>query len=217
MSGQLIYTYNTYTCNLRTDGYFLENVLPTFPDFHYEAVNAILTRMNVDPQTVRDCQYCIYDTDTSEKSRLAYFITVGHEEGTTYVIDKFYHIECVIDTTFISLEEPFRISDCKVYVSQPFYGQNIELFDGIQIDGDDHVDPYWQIISGYCGKWYLDTNTVPKWIWKMLYGCYVDRNDGDTTYVIIPPKSFFVDGEHEDFIPPGTYKCSSSDEVTVNH
>lgn len=36
----------------------------------------------------------------------------------------------------------------------------------------------------------------------------------NSTYVIIPPKSFFVEGEHKEFIPAKVYECIKSFEVT---
>ena len=164
----------------------------------------VLKRIGINNEDVYGCVYSIYDTH-GDTSRLAFVYCLGHQNGNVRELTKFYYTECQVDATS-------NISACKTYVSQPSYGANIELRDEIQVIGEDE----WKILSGICGKWRINPDT-DDYDWKLLYGWYMDRDDDDKTYMVIPPKSFFVDGTHKDFIAPGRYLCSASNEIVVKY
>ena len=144
--------------------------------------------------------------------RLAFFFFL-RIKGTDNVeiITKFYHIECQLTTNNGNVV----IEGCKVYCSKPGYGENIELKAGTQ-GPEDTNDKYWIILFGYAGK-YITTDSLSEgeYYWKPLYGWYMDQDTANnSTYIIIPPKSFFVEGEHKEFIPAKVYECIKSMEIT---
>ena len=207
----IVYTYNTYECDLRTPSSWFTTDNTTNTDKNKIVVEKVIERMGIDPKSIGGCICCGYDV-VNDNMRLAFFffLQIKGTDGVE-IITKFYHVECQLTTS----NENVVIAGCKVYCSKPGYGKNIELKAGTQ-GPEDTNGKYWIVSLGYSGK-YVTTDSLSEgeYYWKPLYGWYMDQETANnSTYVIIPPKSFFVEGEHKNFIQPNTYTCEQSLEIT---
>lgn len=205
MSSEIVYTYNSYECELRTNKSWFDST--SVLDNSRKIIRAILSRMCISTSTIGSCICCGYDIANNMLRLCFLFDVVEKKEGLNIVL-KFYHAEC--DLTMES--ENLKINNCKIYCSKPGYGNNLDL----RISIEEKDQDYWVVLFGYTGKiGRIEELPADEYLWKLLYGWYMDRtNTEDPTYVVIPPKSFFVDGEHKDFISSGIYECYKSIEVT---
>lgn len=207
------YTYNTYECELRSPSSWFNGQTTTVANNCRVIIEKIIGRMGIDPTSIQVCICCGYDENTvNETLRLAFFFSLKKKTSdTSIILTKIYHVECEL----LQSGENIQITGCKIYCSKPEYGKNIAL--RVHIEGPvDTTNEYWTIVIGYTGK-YIATEELPedKYYWKILYGWYMDyETEHNSSFVVIPPKSFFVEGEHKEFIPAKKYECIKSLEVT---
>ena len=137
--------------------------------------------------------YCILNTDGTLKETRATFLFTQQKGDSALENLDIYRAECNI----IANENHLQITGCKVYYTPSHFArQNITI---TRVGGEGPA-----VFIGVCGRAHL----IPeeKWTPILLSGITYDLVPRpENTYILTPPKSFFVEGEHKDFAPVGKY------------
>lgn len=200
------YTYDTYASNYTIDSNLVEYFHKT--DVRDELIaisNTLMERIGLfdasDPIVGKHPEgieaffaiYCIPNTDgTLKETRATFLFTKQNGDSALENLD-IYRAECNI----IANEDHLQITGCKVYYTPSHFArQNITI---VRVAGGDPA-----AFIGVCGRAHI----IPEEDWTpiLLSGISYDLlPNPENTYILTPPKSFFVEGEHEDFVPPGKY------------
>ena len=146
--------------------------------------------------------YNIPKTDgTFKESRATFLFTKQNGDSAIENLD-IYRAEC----QFEFIESELKITGCKVYYTPSHFARQ-----NITVSRIGNVSS--SLFIGVCGRAHI----IPEEDWTpiLLSGISYDSTDGlssNDTYILTPPKSFFVEGEHEDFAPVGKYPLAYINE-----
>lgn len=206
----LEYTYDTYASDYTIDdttvSYFLTSNKEDVLNELIEISNTLMERIglfneNDIPEGRKhpvgiDAFFAIYkipNTETPKETR-ATFLFIKQKGNSALENLDIYRAECKIITT----GDQLQMTGCKMYYTPSHFArQNITV---IRIGGESS-----SLFIGVCGR---GPNVSEEWTPILLSGITYDSTNGlssDNTYILTPPKSFFVEGEHEDFAPVGKY------------
>lgn len=203
------YTYDTYASDYTIDdavvAYFLNSNKDDVLVELTAISNTLMIRIGLfdtnDPIVGRHPEgieaffaiYCIPNTDGTLKETRATFLFTKQKGDSALENLDIYRAECNI----IVNEDHLQITGCKVYYTPSHFArQNITL---ARVGGEGPA-----AFIGVCGRAHI----IPEEDWTpiLLSGITYDLMPRpENTYILTPPKSFFVEGEHEDFVPPGKY------------
>ena len=194
----LEYTYDTYASDYTIDDTVLSSANPDLTAIS----NTLMERIGLfnesdipvdasHPDNI-SAFFVLYKVTDSER-RVAFFFLKENSSSVITDID-IYRVECQVEL----IENELKITGCKAYYTPSHFArQNITV---ALISGG-------AVLSvGVCGK--APSTPEEDWIPILLSGVRYDLTNGlssDNTYILTPPKSFFVEGEHEDFAPVGKY------------
>ena len=196
--GEIVYTYDTYTCDYRS------------PTLVYEQIGNILSyikdKLNIGSTSTCET-YLWYDPQPTGSRYALLFLTVNRPSQFEWYYEKMYHVEIKVN------EDNTRLLGVKVYIS-PLTNlcQNVSLGDFSSKTEDIHAG---DIIYNYYGIIAKGTVDGSENSYKVLYGVkdtikHTVEGGGGVQILasefVIPPKSFFIAGKHEDFIPGGKYE-----------
>lgn len=203
----LEYTYNTYASDYTIDPNLIEYFHKTDTLDELIAIsNTLMERIGLfDANDIPEDRkhpigieaffsiYCIPNTDgTLKETRTTFLFTKQKGDSALENLD-IYRAECNI----IANEDHLQITGCKVYYTPSHFArQNITL---VRVGGEGPA-----AFIGVCGRAHI----IPEEDWTpiLLSGISYDLlPNPENTYILTPPKSFFVEGEHEDFAPVGKY------------
>lgn len=186
------YTYDTYETNLRTESK-VENDIDT--NVAYQI------RMKLDrailsfPQNIQSTGNIIIIDEKNNTERFGYIRTFYNVDENDQFISIYgcYYTEFQISVTTITNEDQeeekiITLTAAKTYKLTTGNLPTVAILPNIETNGLLTNTEY----IGICSM----ENGHP----TLLMGFFKDTNE-----LIIPPKSFFVEGEHVDFIPNGEY------------
>ena len=129
---------------------------------------------------------------TLKETRTTFLFTKQKGDSALENLD-IYRAECNI----IVNEDHLQITGCKVYYTPSHFARQNITITRVGSEGP-------AAFIGVCGRAHL----IPEEEWTpiLLSGITYDLlPNPENTYILTPPKSFFVEGEHENFVPPGKY------------
>ena len=212
----LEYTYDTYASDYTIDSKLVEYFHKTDVRDELTTIsNTLMERIGLfgasdipengkHPSGI-EAFFAIYAIPTTEgtfkETRATFLFTKQNGSSTIENVD-IYRAECNI----IANENQLQMTGCKVYYTPSHFArQNITI---LRIGGEGP-----SVFLGVCGR----GPVVPEEDWTpiLLSGISFDLTDGfpsENSHILTPPKSFFVEGEHEDFAPPGKYPLAFFEE-----
>lgn len=210
----LEYTYDTYTSDYILDETTVNTLCNYDKDeLHVQLItlsNTLMIRLGLFTSTDIPEEeshpkgfsafFVLYKVTDNER-RAAFFFLKENSSSVLTNIDM-YRVECQITQVGTELQ----ITGCKAYYTPSHFARQNILFAGIK---DNYV------FIGVCGRIPNGTETEDERISTLLSGFSYDIIDGipsTKSCIITPPKSFFVEGEHKDFAPPGKYLIVLADE-----
>lgn len=197
----LEYTYDTYVSDYTIDG----DVIPYLrgDEAHTQLHNLateLMRRIGLFDDTTRPGNVgailAIYVTSETIYHAAFFFIKGDDEQLKENV--SIYRMECKL----VLVNGIVQVAGCKTYVTPSHFARN--NVNVVHLKQEETV-----LLVGVCGV-VTDTKTP-----ILLSGLSYDVDNGaiaSSSYLITPPKSFFVEGEHEDFAPVGKYPLALCDE-----
>lgn len=217
----LEYTYDTYASDYIIDDtvvtYFLESnqddilvkliVISNILMVHiglFDASDIPGTSVGKHPKGI-GAFFAIYGIQNPDKTfkepRATFLFTKQNGDSPLENLD-IYRAECQITL----VESNLHISGCKVYYTPSHFARQNITITRVGEEGPS-------IFLGVCGRGPVEPEE--DWSPILLSGIRYDLTNGlssENTCIITPPKSFFVEGEHEDFAPVGKYPLAFFEE-----
>lgn len=207
----LEYTYDTYASNyvinentinalLNSDKDQLRNQLITISNLLMIRLGLFADIPEGGSRPVGFSAFFMLYKVTDNENRAAFFFL---KENSSSVTDfDIYRVECQITL----VEGELKITGCKTYYTPSQFARQNITFAGIN---DDYV------FIGVCGRVPNENDSEEDRIATLLSGFsydIVNNIPSEKSCIITPPKSFFVEGEHENFAPVGKYPLVFCDE-----
>lgn len=195
------YTYDTYASDYTIDG----DVIPYLrgDEAHtqlHTLATELMRRIGLFDDTTRPGNVgailAIYVT-SGTVNHAAFFFIKGDDEQLKENVS-IYRMECKL----VLVNGVVQVAGCKTYVTPSHFARN--NVNVVHLKQEETI-----LLVGVCGV-VTDTKTP-----ILLSGLSYDVDNGAialSSYLITPPKSFFVGGEHEDFAPVGKYPLALCDE-----
>lgn len=197
----LEYTYDTYASNYVIKQEVVNYIHDNNVRNDLIAISIILIkRIGLNDATGIGTFFVLYNV-TNDEHHAAFFFLKENSPSSVTDID-IYRVECQIELVGTDLQ----ITGCKAYYTPAHFArQNITV---ARIGGEDSI-----LSVGVCGR----APIIPEEDWTpiLLSGFNYDSTNGlssENTYILTPPKSFFVEGEHVDFAPVGKYRLEFCEE-----